>query len=116
MSRSCERIACLWIPSWPLQALLRAQPELRQQKLAVCDEKKPSGVVLGATLAARNMGVRAGHTVAQAQSLCGDLLLEPSSSDPVASIRPSASTASRLASAARVSRSCVTKTTVRLSA
>ena len=76
MSRSCERIACLWIPSWPLQALLRAQPELRQQKLAVCDEKKPSGVVLGATLAARNMGVRAGHTVAQAQSLCGDLLLE----------------------------------------
>lgn len=73
MALTCERVACLWIPSWPLQALLRARPELRQQKLVVCDGSLPSSQVLGATLAARQLGVRASQTVAQARSLCGEL-------------------------------------------
>lgn len=73
MALTSERVACLWIPSWPLQALLRARPELRSQKLVVSDGTLPSSLVLGATLPVRQLGVRAGQTVAQARSLCGEL-------------------------------------------
>ena len=67
MSLTCERVACLWIPSWSLQALLRARPELRAQKVVVSDGLLPSSLVLGATLPLRQLGVRVGQTVAQAQ-------------------------------------------------
>jgi protein ImuB len=76
MSRTCERIACLWIPSWPLQALLRARPELRTQKLVCSDGTLPSSLVLGATLPLRQLGVRVGQTVAQAQAQCGELQVQ----------------------------------------
>ena len=42
-------------------------------KLVVYDGSLPSSQVLGATLAARQFGVRASQTVAQARSLCGEL-------------------------------------------
>jgi protein ImuB len=76
MSLTCERIACLWIPSWPLQALLRARPELRTQKLVVSDGLLPTSLVLGATLPLRQVGVRVGQTVAQARSLGGELTVQ----------------------------------------
>ena len=72
MSLTCERVACLWIPSWTLQALLRVRPELRSQKLVVSDGLLPTSVVLGATLPVRQMGVRVGQTVAQARAVCGE--------------------------------------------
>ena len=76
MSLTCERVACLWIPSWTLQALLRVRPELRSQKLVVSDGLLPTSVVLGATLPVRQMGVRVGQTVAQARAVCGELQVQ----------------------------------------
>jgi hypothetical protein len=76
MSLTCERVACLWIPSWSLQALLRARPELRAQKVVVSDGMLPSSLVLGATLPLRQLGVRVGQTVAQARNLCAELQVQ----------------------------------------
>ena len=75
-----SRIACLFLPALPLQALLRSQPEILGTAVAVIDaEDKSSGgraVILAATAAARAKGVHVGQTLVQAQALCSPLTVQ----------------------------------------
>ena len=72
-----SRIACLWVPTLPLVATLRAEPDLCARPLAVVqgsDKGAPGGRahVLGATEAAA--GVESGQTLAEARALCPGLV------------------------------------------
>ena len=70
-----SRIACLAVPAFPLQAVLRAEPALLGSALAVTQGNGERATILAATLAARTSGVRAGQTAAQARTVCGELTL-----------------------------------------
>ena len=72
-----SRIACLAVPALPLQAVLRAEPELLGSALAVTQGTGDRAPILAATQAARQSGVRAGQTAAQGKSLCAGLSLRP---------------------------------------
>ncbi|HJZ86186.1 MAG TPA: DNA polymerase Y family protein [Polyangia bacterium] len=64
-------IACLWAPSLPLQALLRAEPELRGQAVAILEQ----GQVTAMTFAAARQEVRPGMTATAALAVCPHLTL-----------------------------------------
>lgn len=68
-----SRIACLAVPVLPLQAVLRAEPQLLGSTLVVIAGSGERSPILAAALAARQRGVRAGQTVAQARAVCADL-------------------------------------------
>lgn len=72
-----SRIACLAVPALPLQAVLRAEPELLGSALAVTQGSGDRAPILAATQAARQSGVRAGQTAAQGKALCAGLSLRP---------------------------------------
>jgi protein ImuB len=59
----------------PLQAVLRAEPQLLGSALAVTSGSGDRAQVLQATQAARKSGVRAGLSAAQARAVCAGLLL-----------------------------------------
>ena len=60
-------IACVWAPRMELQALLRAEPELRGQPVAIAGA---SGRIEQTTPEATTVGVLCGMKPAQAQSVC----------------------------------------------
>src|SRR5579885_729676 len=60
-------IACVWTPELPLQALLRVEPELRGQAVAVVGD---SGRVEFLTEEAARTGVARGMKPAQAEAVC----------------------------------------------
>lgn len=70
-----SRIACLAVPAFPLQAVLRAEPTLLGSALAVTEGNGERATVLAATQAARASGIRAGQTAAQARTMCAALTL-----------------------------------------
>lgn len=63
------RIACVDLPAFPLQLVLRAHPEWRDDPVVVVDEDRALGVVLHANRAARAQRIAPGLRFAQAQSL-----------------------------------------------
>ena len=77
------RLACLYVPNWPVAALQRMQPELRGAPVAVTDGTGPRARLLGVTPAAAQRGVSVGLTVAQAMAIDADLVLHPLSPDSV---------------------------------
>src|SRR5262245_32887772 len=60
-------IACVWAPRIELQALLRAEPELRGQPVAIVGQ---SGRIEQTTPQATQVGVSCGMKPAQAHSIC----------------------------------------------
>ncbi len=70
------RVACLYVEDLALVALLRADvvEELGGRAVAVTDGEGGRALVLGASAAARDAGVRGGQTVAQAGARCPQLL------------------------------------------
>lgn len=62
------RIACIVCPLFPLAARLRSEPELLQEALAVFEGNGHHARVVAATRAARNAGIRPGHSLPQARS------------------------------------------------
>src|SRR5262245_13986681 len=72
-----SRIACLLVPELPVAAACRADPDLVGRPLALSDGAGSHAPVVAASSAARERGVRAGHTVAQARAVAGDLLVRP---------------------------------------
>src|SRR5262245_736042 len=72
-----SRIACLLVPELPVAAACRAGPALVGRPLALSDGAGSHAPVVAASSAARERGVRAGHTVAQARAVAGDLLVRP---------------------------------------
>ncbi len=70
--------ACIFVPDFPVEALLRAEPGLRSQALAVLEGKAPLQTVFALSEKARQAGVSAGMTKVQVEP-CPDLVLRPRS-------------------------------------
>jgi protein ImuB len=74
--------AVICLPDFELQAVLRYEPELRAQAIALVDGEVTNAAkafVLQCTEKAQVSGVCAGLTAPQAQARCGELLLKPRS-------------------------------------
>jgi hypothetical protein len=61
------RIACLWVPDFPLQALRRSAPDLAEARLAIAAGPLPRDAIVAVSAEAAELGVRAGMTAAQAR-------------------------------------------------
>jgi len=68
------RIACLFIPLFPLAARLRAEPELAGETVAVCEGNGSAARVVGASRPARKSGVRSEMSLAQARGILPSLI------------------------------------------
>ncbi|HXM21028.1 MAG TPA: DNA polymerase Y family protein [Terriglobales bacterium] len=66
--------ACIFVPDFPLEALLRAEPELRSQSLAVLEGKAPLQKVFAVNENARRAGVSPGMSKLQREA-CTSLVL-----------------------------------------
>jgi len=66
--------ACIFVPDFPVEALLRSEPELRAQPLAVLEGKAPLQKVFAVNEPARRGGVDPGMTKVQVEA-CAELVL-----------------------------------------
>ena len=66
--------ACIFVPDFPAEALLRAEPELRSQAVAVLEGKPPLQKVFAVNEKARCTGIEPGMTKIQIES-CTELTL-----------------------------------------
>jgi protein ImuB len=71
--------ACIYVPNFPVAAVLRAEPELRAQAVAIFEGKPPLEIVFAVNESAGRIGIASGMTKAQAE-LCSELTLRPRSS------------------------------------
>src|SRR5262245_41609209 len=67
------RIACLLVPDFPIAAACRADPELAGRPLVLAETGAPHARVVAASRDARRVGVRIGHTLAQARAVAAGL-------------------------------------------
>jgi protein ImuB len=70
--------ACIFVPNFPVAALLRAEPEQRALALAIFEGKPPLEKVFAVNEVAARVGITAGMTKAQAE-LCSEVTLRPRS-------------------------------------
>ncbi|HWX91256.1 MAG TPA: DNA polymerase Y family protein [Terriglobales bacterium] len=70
--------ACIFVPDFPVEALLRAEPELRSQAVAVLEGKPPLQKVFAVNEKARRLGIDPGMTKIQVEP-CTELVLRPRS-------------------------------------
>ena len=70
--------ACIFVPDFPVEALLRAEPDLRSRALAVLEGKAPLQTIFALNEKARRAGVSPGMTKLQVEA-CSDLVLRPRS-------------------------------------
>jgi protein ImuB len=70
--------ACIFVPKFSVAAVLRAQPELRAQAVAVFEGKPPLEKVFAVNESAGRIGIMPGMTKAQAE-LCSEVTLYPCS-------------------------------------
>jgi protein ImuB len=70
--------ACIFVPDFPVEALLRVEPDLRSQALAVLEGKAPVQTIFALNEKARRAGVSPGMTKLQVEA-CSDLKLRPRS-------------------------------------
>src|ERR1700716_2924896 len=70
--------ACIYVPNFPVAALLRAEPELRIQAVAVLEGKPPLEKGFAVNEKASHLGIGTDLTKAQAE-LCTELALRPRS-------------------------------------
>ncbi|HEV2455048.1 MAG TPA: hypothetical protein VGY98_12355 [Verrucomicrobiae bacterium] len=68
--------AAVLIPNFSLQAVLRADPDLRERPVALVDPEMTGTPIIQATLTAAKAGVVAGLTPAQAMARCRDLIIK----------------------------------------
>ena len=66
--------ACIFVPDFPVEALLRAEPELRSQVLAVLEGKAPLQKVFAVNENARRAGVDPGMSKLQIEACTGLVL------------------------------------------
>jgi protein ImuB len=69
------RVAALWVPDFPLQALRRSTPELAEAPLAVAAGPLPRDEVVAISAEAAELGVRTGMTAAQARQVAPTALV-----------------------------------------
>ena len=70
--------ACIFVPDFPAEAILRAEPELRSQAVAVLEGKPPLQKVFALNEKARRAGIEIGMTKIQVEPWT-DLVLRPRS-------------------------------------
>lgn len=70
--------ACIFVPDFPVEAVVRAEPKLRDQAVAVLAGKPPLVRVFAANDKARDCGVEPGMTKLQAEA-CPGVVLRPRS-------------------------------------
>ena len=63
--------AAIYVPEFPVEAVLRAEPELREQAVAVVEGTPPLVRVIAANEKAAQAGVEAGMTKVQAEECLG---------------------------------------------
>ncbi|HKS22398.1 MAG TPA: DNA polymerase Y family protein [Thermoanaerobaculia bacterium] len=68
------RIACFYVPLFPLAARLRSEPELLTEAAAIVEGNGNAAHVLAATRRARKHGIRTGQTLAQARAILPKLI------------------------------------------
>ncbi len=68
-----DRMACIDVPAFPLQLLLRRQPEWRAHPAAVVEADTPQGTILWINEKARAAGIATGMRYAAGLSLAADL-------------------------------------------
>lgn len=68
-----DRVACVELPAFPLQILLRQHPDWHGQPVAVVDRDHPQGVILWLNDIAQSARLTTGLRYATARSLHGDL-------------------------------------------
>ena len=66
--------ACIFVPDFPVEAIVRTEPGLRSHSVAVLEGKPPLEKVLAANEEARHAGISVGMTKLQAE-LCGSVTL-----------------------------------------
>jgi len=66
--------ACIYVPDFPVAAILRAEPNLRSKAVAVVEGKPPLEKILGGNEHARRAGIFTSMTKLQAE-LCDDVIL-----------------------------------------
>jgi len=71
--------ASIFVPDFPVEALLRAEPELRSQAVAVLEGKAPLQKIFAVNEKARRAAISPGMTKLQVET-CPDLVLRPRSS------------------------------------
>jgi protein ImuB len=71
--------ACIFVPDFPVEAILRAEPELRSQAVAVLEGKPPLQKVFAVNERARRAGIEPGMAKIQVEP-CTELVLRPRSS------------------------------------
>ena len=69
-----SRLACFYVPMFPLAARLRSEPELLEEALAIVEGNGNNAHVVAATRRARTKGIRPGHSLAQARSIVPKLI------------------------------------------
>jgi protein ImuB len=70
--------ACIYVPNFPVAAVLRAEPELRTRAVAILEGKPPLETILAVNEKAGRLGIAPGMTKPQAE-LCPELVLRPNS-------------------------------------
>jgi protein ImuB len=75
------RLACLYVPDFPLVALLRAEPDLIGAPAAVADGPGPRAQLLALSPEAARRGVTVNITTAQATAMAADLVVRPVAPD-----------------------------------
>jgi len=68
-----DRLACVDLPFFPLQLLLRRHPEWRKHPVVVVDSDKPQGIIRYVNERARSFRILPGMRYAAGLSLTGDL-------------------------------------------
>jgi protein ImuB len=68
------RIACFFVPMFPLAARLRSYPDLLQEALAIIEGHAQNAHVIAATRRARSKVIRPGMSLAQARALLPKLI------------------------------------------
>jgi nucleotidyltransferase/DNA polymerase involved in DNA repair len=68
--------ACIFVPDFPAEAILRAEPELRAQPVAVLEGKPPLQKVFALNEKARRFGIETGMTKIQVEP-CTEIVLRP---------------------------------------
>src|SRR5579863_2093722 len=66
--------ACIYVPDFPVESILRAEPELRSQAVAVLEGKAPLQTILSGNEVARRAGVLSGMAKLQVES-CVEIVL-----------------------------------------
>lgn len=72
-----RRIVCALVPLFPLAARLRAEPDLRDEAVAILAGRGNKARVVAATRRARKAGVRPGFTLSQARARLPKLVARP---------------------------------------